>query len=415
VLKQDHQIGGLSMPWQNQSGGPWGGGGGGGGGQGPWGGRGGGGGNPPPDLEEMLRRSQDKLKSMIPGGGSPGKFIPLILIVIAGLWLVTGFYRVLPDEQGIELVFGKWNGKKMKQGLHWNWPSPIGTVYTPKVTRSNRVEIGYRGGPEGARRGGTVRDVNEESVMLTSDENIVELQFTVLWKIKDAGAFLFNIRDPEATVKVAAESVMREIVGQTDFDQVVTIGREEIERKADTLLQSVLDSYHAGIQIEAIQLQKSDPPAEVIDAFNDVQRARQDKSRLQNEAQAYANSVVPEARGEAEQITRGAEADRERLLKEAEGEAKRFNSVYEAYRTAPAVTRRRMYLEALGDVLGASKKVIIDKNAGGTGVVPYLPLPELQKGGSAPSPRMSGGSTGAASSAGSSSKGSTQASSGGQK
>lgn len=373
------------MPWQNQSGGPWGGGG--GGGQGPWGGRGGGGGNPPPDLEEMLRRSQDKLKSMIPGGGSAGKFIPLILVVVAGLWLATGFYRVQPDEQGIELVFGKWNGAKVLEGLHWNWPSPIGAVYTPKVTRSNRVEIGYRGGSDGSRRGGTIRDVNEESVMLTSDENIVELQFTVLWKIENAGEYLFNIRDPEATVKVAAESVMREIVGQTNFDQAVTVGREEIERKADTLLQSVLNSYKAGILIEAIQLQKSDPPTEVIDAFNDVQRARQDKSRLQNEAQAYANSIVPEARGQAEQITRAAEAYREKQLKEAEGEAKRFSSVYDAYKTAPEVTRRRMYLEALGEVLGSAQKVIIDQKGGaGGGVVPYLPLPEIQK-------RTTGGST----------------------
>jgi membrane protease subunit HflK len=377
------------MPWQNQSGGPWGGG---GGGQGPWGGRGGGGGsNPPPDLEEMLRRSQDKLKSIIPGGGSAGKFAPLIIAVVVGLWLVTGFYRVQPDEQGIEVVFGKWNGKKMEQGLHWNWPGPIGSVFTPKVTRSNRVEVGYRGGPEGARRGGAIRDVNEESVMLTSDENIVELQFTVLWKIKDAGEFLFNIRDPEATVKVAAESVMREIVGQTNFDQAVTIGREEIERKADTLLEAVLDSYNAGIQVEAIQLQKSDPPSDVIDAFNDVQRARQDKSRLQNEAQAYANSIVPDARGQAEQTTRAAEAYRERLLKEAEGEAKRFTSVYEAYLTAPEVTRRRMYLEALSDVFGSAQKVIIDRKSGsGGGVVPYLPLPELQKRSSPPADSATG-------------------------
>jgi membrane protease subunit HflK len=365
------------MPWQNQSGGPWGGGG--GGGQGPWGGRGGGGGNPPPDLEEMLRRSQDKLKSMIPGGGSAGKFIPLILVVVAGLWLATGFYRVQPDEQGIELVFGKWNKLMTGEGLHWNWPSPIGAIYTPKVTRSNRVEIGYRGGLDSGRRGGSVRDVNEESVMLTSDENIVELQFTVLWKIKNAGDYLFNIRDPEATVKVAAESVMREIIGQTTFDQAVTVGREEIERKTDQLLQSVLDSYKAGILVEAVQLQKSDPPPDVIDAFNDVQRARQDKSRLQNEAQAYANSIVPEARGQAEQITRAAEAYREKLLKESEGEAKRFISVYEAYKTAPDVTRRRMYLEALGAVLGSAEKVIIDQKGGAGGVVPYLPLPEIQK------------------------------------
>ncbi|MGH6622033.1 MAG: FtsH protease activity modulator HflK [Alphaproteobacteria bacterium] len=371
-----HQPGGHSMPWQNQSGGPWGGG---GGGQGPWGGRGGGG-SPPPDLEEMLRRSQDRLKSMIPGGASPGKFIPLILVVVIGLWLVTGFYRVQPDEQGVELIFGKWNGATTQQGLHWNWPTPIGGVFTPKVTRSNRVEIGYRGGSDGANRG-TVRDVNEEAVMLTSDENIVDMHFTVLWKIKDAGEFLFAIRDPEATVKVAAESVMREVVGQTNFDQAVTVGREEIEREADSLLQTVLDSYRAGILVEAIQLQKSDPPPDVLDSFNDVQRARQDKSRLQNEAQGYANSIVPEARGQAEQITRAAEAYRARLLKEADGEAKRFTSVYEAYRTAPDVTRRRMYLEALGEVIGAAQKVIIDQKsgAGGGGVVPYLPLPELQK------------------------------------
>lgn len=362
------------MPWQNQSGGPWGG----GVGQGPWGGRGGG--SPPPDLEEMLRRSQDKLKSIIPGGGSPGKFIPLILVVVLGLWLVTGFYRVQPDEQGVELVFGKWNGLTTEQGLHWNWPTPIGEVFTPKVTRSNRVEIGYRGGADGARRAGAIREVNEESIMLTSDENIVDLHVTVLWKIKDAGRFLFNIRDPEATVKIAAESVIREVVGQTNFDQAVTVGREEIEIKSDALLQTVLDTYGAGILIEAIQLQKSDPPADVIDAFNDVQRARQDKERLKNEAQAYANSIVPEARGQAAQITRAAEAYRERLLKEAEGEAKRFTAVYEAYRTAPEVTRRRMYLEALGEVIGSAQKVIIDqKNGTGSGVIPYLPLPELQK------------------------------------
>ena len=364
------------MPWQNQGGGgPWGG----GGGQGPWGGRGGGGGTPPPDLEEMLRRSQDKLKKVFPGGGSTGKLIPLVVLVVGGLWLATGFYRVQPDEQGVELVFGDWNGLTANEGLHWNWPSPIGEVYTPKVTRSNRLQIGYRAGLDDGRRS-SQRDVAEESVMLTSDENIVDLQFTVLWRIKDAGQFLFNIRNPEVTVKIAAESVMREVVGQTNFDKTVTVGREEIESRANALLQTILDQYGAGIEIEAVQLQKSDPPPDVIDAFNDVQRARQDKSRLMNQAEAYANSVVPEARGQAEQTIRAAEAYRERLLKEAEGEAKRFLSVYEAYRTAPKVTRRRMYLETLGEVFGSAQKVIVDQKGGaGPGVVPYLPLPEVQK------------------------------------
>lgn len=373
------------MPWQNQGGGgPWGGGGG-GGAQGPWGGRGGsggggGGGTPPPDLEEMLRRSQDRLKTMFPGGGSAGKFIPLIIIVMVGLWFATGFYRVQPDEQGVELVFGKWNGNTTVEGLHWNWPGPIGEVFTPKVTRSNRVQVGYRAGESGSRRGTAERDVAEESVMLTSDENIVDLQFTVLWKINNAGQFLFNIRNPEATVKTAAESVMREVVGQTNFDQAVTVGRQEIESRANELLQVILDQYGAGILIEAVQLQKSDPPPDVIDAFNDVQRARQDKSRLKNQADAYANSIVPQARGQAEQMVRDAEAYRERLLKEAEGEAKRFLSVYDAYRAAPEVTRRRMYLETMGEVFGSAQKVIVDQNGdSGQGVVPYLPLPEIQK------------------------------------
>jgi membrane protease subunit HflK len=371
------------MPWQNQGGGggPWGGGGG-GGGQGPWGGSGGGGGGgkPPPDLEEMLRRSQDRLKTIFPGGGSVGKLLPLIIIVVVGLWFATGFYRVQPDEQGVELVFGDWNGNTTTEGLHWNWPGPIGDVFTPKVTRSNRVQVGYRAGSEGSRRGASERDVTEESVMLTSDENIVDLQFTVLWKIKNAGEFLFNIRNPEGTVKIAAESVMREVVGQTNFDKVVTVGRQEIESRGSELLQAILDQYGAGILIEAVQLQKSDPPSDVIDAFNDVQRARQDKSRLKNQAEAYANSIVPEARGQAEQMVRDAEAYRERLLKEAEGEAKRFISVYDAYKTAPEVTRRRMYLETMGNVFGSAQKVIVDQKGGsGQGVVPYLPLPEIQK------------------------------------
>jgi len=362
------------MPWQNQSGGgkgPW------GGGQGPWGGRGGGS-TPPPDLEEMLRRSQDKLKGMFPGGGSIGKMLPLIIVAVAGLWLATGFYRVQPDEQGVELVFGKWNETTTTEGLHWNWPRPLGQVYTPKVTRSNQTNIGTRVEETGRRV--TSRARANESSMLTSDQNIVDLQFTVFWKIKNAGEFLFKLRNPEATVAIAAESVMREVVGQTPFNDVVTVGRETIEQRSNDLLQKILDQYGSGILIEGVKLQNSAPPAEVIDSFLDVQRARQDKDRLQNEAEAYANSIVPEARGQAEQMIRGADAYKQRLLKEAEGEAARFNSVYQAYKTAPEVTRRRMYLETLGEVLGSAQKVIIDQQGGSRGgVVPYLPLPEIQK------------------------------------
>jgi membrane protease subunit HflK len=292
--------------------------------------------------------------------------------------LATGFFRVQPDEQGVPLVFGKWDGLTVSEGLHWNWPRPVGQVFTPKVTRSNQANIGGRSGD--VRTRASSRGRSNETSMLTSDQNIVDLQFTVFWKIKNAGDFLFNIRNPEATVTIAATSVMRDPVGQTPFNDVVTVGREAIEQRAHELLQNILDQYNAGILIEGVKLQNSAPPEEVIDAFLDVQRARQDKDRLQNEAEAYANTIVPEARGMAEQMTRGADAYKQRLLKEAEGEAARFISVYEAYKTAPQVTRRRMYLETMGEVLGSAQKVIIDQKGGSRGgVVPYLPLPEIQK------------------------------------
>lgn len=365
------------MPWSNQNGGgPWGGGsGGGGGGKGPWGG---GGGHEPPDLEELLRRSQDRVKKYVPSGGG-GKLIPVLVIVAIAAWAMMGFYKVEPDEQGIELLFGQWVGTT-GPGLQWNPPPPIGDVEKPKVTQVNKIDIGYESFGASRGRSGGQRDVPQESLILTGDQNIVDIDFTVLWKIKDAGKYLFNIRNPDATVKVAAESAMREVVGQVAFDWAVQgEGRNDIQNKTKVLLQDVLDSYDAGIEITEVQLQQSDPPKEVIDAFNDVQRARQDKERLQNEAQAYANSIVPAARGQAEQMIQEASAYRERQVNEAQGEAQRFLSVYEAYRQAPEVTRRRMYLETMGEIFGGANKIIIDPSAEGSGVVPYLPLPEIQK------------------------------------
>jgi len=364
------------MPWSNQNGGgPWGGGGsGGGGGKGPWGG----GGHEPPDLEELLRRSQDRVKKYVPSGGA-GKLIPLLAVVAIAAWAVLGFYKVDPDEQGIELLFGKWVNTT-GPGLQWNPPPPVGDVIKPKVTQVNKIDVGYE--TFGASRGRQAgqRDVPQESLILTGDQNIVDIDFTVLWKIKDAGQYLFRIRNPDVTVKVAAESAMREVVGQVPFDWAVQgEGRIDIQNKTRDLLQSILDSYDAGIEVREVQLQQSDPPKEVIDAFNDVQRARQDKERLQNEAQAYANSIVPAARGQAEQVIQEATAYREQQINEAQGEAQRFLSVYEAYKKAPDVTRRRMYLETMGDIFGRANKIIIDPSAEGSGVVPYLPLPEIQR------------------------------------
>ncbi len=377
------------MPWENKGsggGGPWGGsgsgggsGGGGSGGGGPWGsGGGGGGGGPrPPDLEEFIRRGQDRFKGILPGGGRLGGRGWLIILAIAVLvWLATGTYRVQADQQGVVLIFGKWDEKTTAPGLHWRWPSPIGSVETPAVERINAIDVGFRA-LGGARATGQRREVPEESLMVTGDQNIVDIEFTVQWKIADAGKFLFNIRNQEETVKIVAESAMREIIGRTDIQPALTDARQEIEIKARKLLQEILDEYEAGIEITQVQLQDVKPPGPVIDSFDNVQRARQDRERLRNEADAYRNDVLPRARGEAQRMIQEAQGYRERLENEAEGEAQRFLQVFQAYKENPEVTKRRMYLETMQTVLTESDKVIMDR--GVQGVVPYLPLDELRR------------------------------------
>lgn len=330
-----------------------------------------------PDAEAMISALQAKLRSFFSEGGWQRYFF--ILLIILGLWLASGFYRIEQGQIGLPLIFGKYTGLQKPPGLNYNLPRPIGQVFKVDVERSRRQEIGYRGTADVGRVGTDGRDVPEESLMLTGDQNIVDIDLAVLWKIKDPELYVFNIRDPEATVKIAAESAIREVVGQSSFDRAVTDGRAEIETRTRDVLQDLLDSYGAGIEIETIDMQKSDPPEPVIDSFNDVQRARQDLDRLRNEAEAYANTIIPQARGEAEQLIRQAEGYRERLIKEAEGEAARFVSIYESYRLSPEVTRRRLYLETIAEIFGKSDKIIIDEAAGGTGVIPYLPLPELGK------------------------------------
>ncbi|CAN0552098.1 unnamed protein product [Laminaria digitata] len=241
------------------------------------------------------------------------------------------------------------------------------------------MNIGFRDDTDLGGRGGPVRDVLNESLMLTSDQNIADIDFTVQWRISNAGEYLFNIRDPEETVKAAAESAMREIVGQTALDDLLTSAREGVQDEPQTPLQGILNEYGAGIAIERVQLQKAEAPAPVIDSFNDVQRARQDKERRQNEAESYRNQIVPKARGEAAGIIQEATAYRDRVIKEGQGEASRFDQIYKSFKAAPEVTRRRLYIETLRDVLEKADKIIIDSNAeGGQGVVPYLPLNELR-------------------------------------
>ncbi|MFZ3237555.1 MAG: FtsH protease activity modulator HflK [Stellaceae bacterium] len=374
------------MIWQSQGGGPWGGGPRGGG---PWGGgprNNGGGPGPrnrgpyPPDFEEWLRRGQDRVRRIMPGGFGTGTGIAVVLIAIVVIWLASGFYRVEPDEVGIVLRFGAYN-RTTQPGLNYHLPSPIETALTPSVTRVNRTEIGYRSGETQTTREPVSTQVPEEALMLTGDENIVDVNFTVFWVIKDAKAYLFNIRDPELTVKSASESAMREVIGETPIAQALAEGRAKIEAQTRQLLQAILDTYGSGIEITQLQLQRVDPPAEVIDSFRDVQAALADRARLRNEAESYRNSIIPRARGDAVRIEQEAEAYRLATIARSQGDAARFLSVYEAFKVTQDVTLERLYLETMEEVLKNSNKVIIDKSAqSATGVLPYLPLPALGSG-----------------------------------
>jgi len=363
------------MPWSNQSGG----GGWKGGGGGPWGPRPTGPGQQP-DLEEILRRGQDRIRQAMPGGRMSGPLVGLIAVVAIALIGFFGFtVRVNPEELGIVLRFGKYV-RQLPPGLNFRWPYPIEQVTLPKVTRVNRIEIGMRGSSatDGRETSGAVRDVPEESLMLTGDENIVDVDFVVFWQIKNAADYLFNIQNPEGTVKDVAESAMREIVGQSDIEPILTEARAKTEASVQELMQQTLDSYGAGVLVRQVQLQKVDPPQQVIDAFRDVQAARADKERLQNEARAYSNKVIQEAKGDAERILQAAQGYRGQVIAESKGEADRFLKVYDQYKLAPDVTRKRMFIETMQRVLGDTDKIIIDQKAG-QGVVPYLPLPDLSK------------------------------------
>ena len=361
----------MSDDFQGRGGSPW--------GTPPGGGNGSGKGPTPPDIDAIIRDIQSKINKFLPGGSkSGGKPIGLILIILAFVWLASGLYRVGPDEQGVVLRFGKFV-KTTQPGLHYHIPIPVETVQTPKVTKVNRIDIGFRSERDsGFSQGGGVADVPQESLMLTGDENIVNIDFSVFWVIKDAGKFLFEIQDPEGTVKAAAETAMREVIAKSKIQPVLTEGRAQIEIETQEIIQSILDEYNSGIQITQVQTQKADPPDQVIDAFRDVQAARADMERSKNEAEAYANDVIPRARGEAAKIMQAAEAYKQRVVAASEGEASRFVSIYNEYAKAKQVTKDRMYLETMEKVLADIDKVIIDKNSG-SGVVPYLPLPELSK------------------------------------
>lgn len=323
----------------------------------------------PPNLEELLRSWQTYFKKKVPSGKGGGPVLGLILLVLVGLWLSTGVYRIQPSEQGIVLTFGKMSRLAMP-GLNYHLPYPIEQVVIKNVTSVNRIESGTL---LKTRQEGT------ENLMLTGDENIALVKFTVLWVIKDIRHYVFNAKNPEEVVKFAAESVVREIIGQTPIQAALTQGRSEINQRAQQTLQSLVDTYELGVHVQGVLMGSIDPPNEVIDAFRDVQRAKADQERFRNDAEAYRNAVLPKARGEAQKVVMGAEGYRQRVIDEAQGAASRFSALVSQYVLAPQLMSQRLYLETLESVLREVPKIVLDHNGGSQGVLPYLPLPEIQK------------------------------------
>ena len=365
--------------------------------QGPWGGgprgSGPGGGPTPPDIDELIARAQAFLRGLLPPGlGGPrgpasafngGNALAMLLAGTVGLWLFSGFYRVQPDEQGVVMRFGAYNRTTLP-GLNYHIPWPVESVLRPAVTRINRIDIGYRSAPDviRAQGRGESADVVAESLMLTGDENIIDIDFAVFWRIRDAGAFLFNTRNPAYTVKSAAESVMREVIGRTPIQPALTDARAQIEVAVKNGVQAILDAYGSGVEITQVQLQKVDPPAAVIDAFRDVQRANTDAERMRNEAESYRNDIVPRARGDAAAIVAEADGARQASIAASTGQAQRFLSVLSAYNAAKDVTMQRLYLETMQEILTKTPAVIVDDRL--RGLLPVLPLGDT--GGAAPLP-----------------------------
>ncbi len=319
----------------------------------------------------------------------PGGFdfkISWIIAAVALLWLATGFYQVQPNEQGVVLRFGKY-ADTTDAGLHYHLPYPVEEVVKVNITQERSINLGvaeaYTAANRVAIRNGQTGNADPlksftESHMLTGDENIVDVNLTVVWRIKNAKDYLFSMQDPDNTVRVAAQSVLREIVGQSEMQAIITGDRGKVEDETKAELQKVMDEFGSGIEIVRVKLQKADPPKQVVDAFNEVQRAKADMERFKNEAEAYRNEILPKARGEASQLLQNAQAYKEAVVNKAQGEADRFNSVYNAYKEGKNVTARRMYLETMEDVLEKSQKIILDQGKAGNGVVPYLPLDKLK-------------------------------------
>jgi membrane protease subunit HflK len=333
---------------------------------------------PLPDFDQLIARLQAWVRSLLGGGSGPrgrftgGRGLALIGMAVVLLWLASGIYRVQPDELGVVLRFGAYHTRTYP-GLNWHWPWPIEHVETPAVTRINRIEIGFRStGSSRIDAAQGNRNVLEESLMLTGDENIIDINFAVFWKINDVVGYLFNTRSPDIIVKAVAESVMREVIGRTPIQPALTELRAQIETDVLRQTQQILDNYKSGVEVTQVQLQKVDPPAEVVESFIDVQRANTDAERLRNEADAYRNDIVPRARGDAARIVAEGQGARQASIALATGQTQRFLSVLAAYQTAKDVTLRRMYIETMQDIMVHSSSLVVDDRL--KGLVPFLPL-----------------------------------------
>jgi modulator of FtsH protease HflK len=361
----------MTMPWnQDDDGrktppndrGPWGKPPGGEGPKNPWGGGGkkGGPGNIPPDLDELLKKSKENLRSVLPNGGGIGSWLLPLAFLAAG-WVYLSVYQVQPDERGMVLRLGAYQ-RTVSPGLHFAaWP--VETMELLPVAAENQTSIGDNG---------------DEGLMLTGDENMVDIRFKVLWKISDPNKFLFNVQEPETIVRAVSESAMREIVGRTPASEALTTGKAAIQDQVTEIAQRTLDKYNAGVKITGLALEGVEPPGPVLDAFEDVQRAKQDQQKSINDAESYANQKLRNAEGDAAQIVEDAKGYKAKIVAEAKGEAQRFESVYAEYAKAKDVTRERLYLETMEKVIGNSNRIIMDPSKGGQGVVPYLPLPAIQ-------------------------------------
>ncbi len=355
-----------------------------------------------PDLDALIARLQSYIRSFLGGGGprtrfTGGRGLALIGLAVVALWLASGIYRVEPDEQGVVLRFGAFNRTTLP-GLNYHLPWPIERALTPAVTRINRIEIGYRSlaAIQNDVRSENRRLVSEESLMLTGDENIIDINFAVFWRISDATAYLFNVRAPDVVVKAVAESSMREVIGRTPIQPALTELRGQIATDVQHQTQQVLDNYKAGVEITGVQLQGVNPPAEVVESFLDVQRANTDAERVRNEAESYRNDIVPRARGDAARIVAEGQGAKQAAIAQATGQTQRFLSVLAAYQQAKDVTLRRMYIETMQDILTRSPTLVVDDKL--KGLVPFLPLNPPN----APAPRTGGQATQSAPSQGAS-------------